>query len=516
MGRAIITYNAGGGLYRARPLYDLTSLEKELADLQSQESEYASLLLKAFRSKELLEDELASVTQAKNEVIQQWLDGLISKQSAVPPELPPFTENDPDTGLPWVDPDRSQEQPLLDLINDYRGDNSLTPLTRNAQLNSAALNFLRYQAYTKKTGHFGAYQSTPESRAYEYGYSAERVEELIMQGTTSPSATFGNWLRSYSAILLDGDMEDCGVAYKYAPDHPATHLWCIMLAAPGPPPAIIVSGEEDEPIKEDAAQKEQELEKIEIPSVEDTSPEKLGEIIQRYAIAAAKVVIAKNKITQLMADKLARAARMGELQTLKQQITALEFDIWASFFNDEIPIDSQVYTAEVPGFWLNAPIQKASVIYEGTEDERTVVYTERSWNIVLRHDDSDSLALKPTKTITNESAFVACAMEPGYIKWRPLWRYGMITSISGDLCSVALNPATERKGKTLEKEALEINQAEQLDNIPINYPPCNGQAFLVDDEVLVRFTGLKWDTPEVIGFRRVPKRCVGGNWSQYS
>lgn len=514
MGRAIITYNAGGGLYRAKPLYNFVVLDKELADLQSQESEYASLLLKAFRSKELLEDELSSVTQAKNEVLKQWLDGLISKESAVPPELPPFVENDPSTGEPWVDPDRSQEQPLLDLINDYRDDNSLTPLTRNEQLNSAALNFLRYQAYTKKTGHFGAYQSTPESRAYEYGYSAERVEELIMQGSTSPAATFINWQRGNPEIMLDEDFVDCGVAYKYAPDHSATHLWCALFAVPGQTPAIIVSGEQNEPIKEDVAQKEQELEKIKIPRVEDTSPEKLGEIIQRYAIAASKVVFAKNKITQLMADRLARISRISELQNVKQELNSLEYDVWASFFNDEIPESTQVYTAEVPGYWLDEPIQKVSTIYEKTENERNVVYVERSWNIVLRVENMDS-KLTPAISV-NDIIYNYIAMEPGSIKWKPAYRYGFITAKSGDICNVNLLSAIARGAEYLEAIPLDLNQETELQNIPIEYPPCNGAVFEIGDEIIVRFQDFSWTNARVIGFRRVPKKCIGGGWQQIS
>lgn len=516
MGKAIITYNAGGGLYRARPLYDLSALESELSYLQAQEAEYASLLLKAFRTKELLESELADVAVAKNEVLKQWLDGLISKGNEVPPAIPPDPPNDPGTGEPWLDPDRAQEQPLLDLINSYRVSNTLPELTRDSLLDNAALNFLRYQASTKKTGHFGAYQSTPESRAYEYGYSANRVEELIMQGATSPQSVFVNWQRGNSAIMLGNDFIDCGVAYKYAPNHPSTHLWCVMLAVPGTPPNFIVTGEADDPIKDDAEQKEQTLEKIQPPRVEDTSPEKLGEIIKKYAIAAAKVVAARNGITQLMAAKMERIFRISELQDLKQHIESLEYDVWASFFNDEISVGTTVYTAEVPGYWLDQPVQKSSVIYEGTDAERTVVYVERSWNIVLRYPTVDKLRLKPTGTLTSESAFYAAAMEPGWVKWKPQWRYGTITGKSGDLCSVVLNPATERQGKTLEKIPMEINQTTTLDSIPINYPPCNGWAFEVADEVIIRFMGLAWDTPEVVGFRRVPKRCAGGNWSQYS
>ncbi|MBK8191535.1 MAG: hypothetical protein IPK79_13940 [Vampirovibrionales bacterium] len=78
----------------------------------------------------MLKDDSAIAEAAYNAVIEQWQNDLISKENSTAPSLTPDPENDPETGLPWVDPDRAQEAPLLDLINAYRADHSLDPLTR--------------------------------------------------------------------------------------------------------------------------------------------------------------------------------------------------------------------------------------------------------------------------------------------------------------------------------------------------------------------------------------------------
>ncbi len=104
MGKAIITHATGDGLYKARPLYDLTRLNKELDKLNKDQSEYYALLGKAVLSLSLLEDETEIARRAMNEVIRQWQQDLLKTEN--PPPIEPPTEDDPLTGLPWDPPDR--------------------------------------------------------------------------------------------------------------------------------------------------------------------------------------------------------------------------------------------------------------------------------------------------------------------------------------------------------------------------------------------------------------------------
>lgn len=155
MGRAIITAKIGEGLYKIRPLYDTTALEKELADLQSAESEYSALLIKAVNSRDLLAGDVAIARNAMNTILQQWIDGVIAKGNEQPEPIEPDDPNDPETGLPWVDPDRAQEEPLLDLINDARTAASVGTVSRDDDLDAACLAHLRFQAGTGGIGHTG-------------------------------------------------------------------------------------------------------------------------------------------------------------------------------------------------------------------------------------------------------------------------------------------------------------------------------------------------------------------------
>jgi hypothetical protein len=93
------------------------------------------------------------------------------------------------------------------------------------------------------------------------------------------------------------------------------------------------------------------------------------------------------------------------------------------------------------------------------------------------------------------------ALHPYWQKWKPTYRTGLILSISGDTCTVSLDPAES------SYQALDINQQAILGGVPIQYLECNGLAFEVGDGVVVRFTGQNWSSPVVVGFAHNPEVC---------
>jgi hypothetical protein len=103
--------------------------------------------------------------------------------------------------------------------------------------------------------------------------------------------------------------------------------------------------------------------------------------------------------------------------------------------------------------------------------------------------------------MTPAQAFYSLAMLPGWQKWKPTYRYGTITAISGDTADVAMDEAES------SQQSLEINQASGLLNVPIEYMSCKGAAFEAGDEVLVKFTGQDWNNPTIIGFKDNPVAC---------
>lgn len=89
------------------------------------------------------------------------------------------------------------------------------------------------------------------------------------------------------------------------------------------------------------------------------------------------------------------------------------------------------------------------------------------------------------------------AILPGWQKWMPTFRSGVITRLNGDRCDVTLDDAESGA------QGLDVNQEMQLVDIPIEYMECNEQAFRVADHVVVNMTG----EPNVVGFVKEPRPC---------
>lgn len=106
-----------------------------------------------------------------------------------------------------------------------------------------------------------------------------------------------------------------------------------------------------------------------------------------------------------------------------------------------------------------------------------------------------------------EATFWNLALLPGWQKWRPLYRTGIITILdtANDTATVVLDAAVSTQhpwGKDID-----LNVEETLEAIPVEYMTCNAQAFTVGDHCVVRFEGQNWDNPKVIGFVDNPKPC---------
>lgn len=103
-----------------------------------------------------------------------------------------------------------------------------------------------------------------------------------------------------------------------------------------------------------------------------------------------------------------------------------------------------------------------------------------------------------------EQVFFNAAILPGWQKWRPTYRTGVITALyADDTADVKLDDAKS------SAQGLSINQTSTLKAVPVQYMDCNSAAFEVDDKCVIRFDGQNWETPKVIGFVSNPKPC---NW----
>jgi len=524
MGQAIITENLGEGLYRARLRYDIELLNAEIGRLTAEQAKYWTLVLNALRTVEQCRQAKSDARAGMEEIIAQWKDALISKLNEAPPEIPPDDPMDPGTGEPWIDPDRAQDGPLLEAINAARATASVAAVTRHADLDRSLLIHLRNLAATGSTQALGLSGSTSETRAASAGYVYDPdvgVGLLLGFGTRTVAATVAKWnaAPSQNAVLMDEGYTECGVAYVYAPENPYSYLWGAVFAAPGI--TISTTVPPDDPAKEAAADSDAELERIPIPTVEDFSPDKLSAAAGEFAKAAQALRAAEEAVARLRAENLDRDLRLTQLTALKTASESV-LTIWECQYIDDIPVGTQVDTAELPGYFDRRTESRTTTMGvrndpSGTIPNQTLAYTEQRVNLLPTASTSTG-RLRHGEVMGDAEVFVNLALEPGHFRWKPIWRYGTLTALSNNLnlCSVTLEPDVTARGNE-DIRALPIDDPLllTLTNVPISYPPCHGSVFEIGDEVLVLFEGFNRATPKVIGFRREPRPCSGRiSWEQ--
>lgn len=135
--------------------------------------------------------------------------------------------------------------------------------------------------------------------------------------------------------------------------------------------------------------------------------------------------------------------------------------------------------------------------------ERTVMQVKPGYAAGAMYLTSIDGSVQPGVSGTPESVYYNLAMLPGWQKYKPTFRVGVITEIveENDECNVTLDAATS------SVDDLSVNQNVNLIDIPISYMDCNAAAFEVNDRVLVQFQGQDWANPQVVGFESNPKPC---------
>lgn len=108
---------------------------------------------------------------------------------------------------------------------------------------------------------------------------------------------------------------------------------------------------------------------------------------------------------------------------------------------------------------------------------------------------------------SNWGWFFDVCLKPAWQYYMPTYRVGEIASIDGDTCTVTLDNA-KSVHSAWDNKQFDINKKKSLSGVNIKYMDCNGEAFEVNDRVVVRFVNQRWETPEVIGFESNPKDCA--------
>lgn len=255
-----------------------------------------------------------------------------------------------------------------------------------------------------------------------------------------------------------------------------------------------------------AAITESTIKKIDRPKIDTFAPDALGAAAAAYAIAVRKVQAAEREILKLKIAQREREKRIDALKALLQGLPSAVIHVWCANYREDL--SGEVRVMEVPGWWRDSPVSRETKIHEGRADEFSVAYEERSWNIAPNGEGFPPHGERvPSEGMSDSQIACNFAIEPGHLRWKPGWRYGVILSGAGDqdICTLMLNAHQARS--FAGEDEMSVDTDRLLAGVPIVYPPCNGAAFKAGDEVLVSFAGFDRTKPTVIGFRRNPKKC---------
>lgn len=121
----------------------------------------------------------------------------------------------------------------LDLINDYRQQNGLKPLTLDPMLTEAAKAHSRDLAKSDRISHYGSDGSSPWDRVKRTGYAAKVAAENIGTGQASLEEVVKGWKESegHNKNLLLPDAEDMGIALVHDPKTEFKTFWTLVVGA---------------------------------------------------------------------------------------------------------------------------------------------------------------------------------------------------------------------------------------------------------------------------------------------
>lgn len=200
-------------------------------------------------------------------------------------------------------------------------------------------------------------------------------------------------------------------------------------------------------------------------------------------------------------DKLNVTKRLTELEKVSCQKTIDYLNGLSGLADETVGAWCADYTEDLTGIVGTMEVP----------GERGTVLVRPGYNGAAVYSAARDGQLQPVLAGTPASAYWNYCMFPGWQKWKPLWRFGRIVSLSGNTATVDLDSVTS------SAQALDINQTNaNLTSVPIEYMDCNGGAFIVGDDVVVEFTDQDWAQPKVIGFREEPRPCQSVIVCQYT
>ena len=219
--------------------------------------------------------------------------------------------------------------------------------------------------------------------------------------------------------------------------------------------------------------------------------EHLDDLRQQYVETMQEAYEASVEIDKLNAeagymdlDLASLTARQNKLNDLQGDISSDVRTAWCVDYTPDLDADEQtmVDTIEIPG----------------TPEHVLIAPQQRETG-----ENLPAGMLAPILPMTPAQAAFNWAILPGWQKWKPTYRTGIISNIDteDDTCNVSIDEAWSYA------QGLHINQDATLTGIPVEYMDCNAAAFEEGDRVVVEFAAQDWAQPRVVGFVSEPSPC---------
>jgi len=369
------------------------------------------------------------------------------------------------------DPDLDK---MLLLHNAKRAEYGLPELVGVSALHSAAQGHATWLRQNEAYGHTGFAGSQPSNRISGAGYNwtvfGGGYGENVVVGVPGTQAAFDAWMASpgHAANIKNPNFTHIGLGYSQDTKTTYRWYWCVTYgylaegqpftpAAPGAPEILANPSDTPPPIEEALKKMRTAATKVELEEVKrDTFKEQVENLEKWLQDAQAILDREVNKT------------------------------VWVSDYTQTLTAGQVVGTIEIP--------------QEGIEN--TIIYPDRiegaGWELerdgFMQYRDAQS----------PEQVFYNAAVLPGWQKFKPKYRIGVINALNKDDDTADVTLVDARSSA----QGLNINRYTDLPGIPVNYMTCHAKAFEVGDRVVVQFDDGKWNTARVIGFEENPRPCV--------
>lgn len=124
-------------------------------------------------------------------------------------------------------------QRARELINQYRKEHGLKPVSLSAELTAAAKEHSRDLARWDRISHYGSDGSNPWDRVKRTGYKARVAAENVGTGQISFEEVLRGWKESpgHNKNLLLGDADNMGIALVQDPKTEFKSFWTLVLGS---------------------------------------------------------------------------------------------------------------------------------------------------------------------------------------------------------------------------------------------------------------------------------------------